>query len=715
MTQEKYNKVKLDNGKWVITTYGHDYTRPQRWCTFSIDTETQTYFDGKILDTKTLFKKIKNLNNEQKRKRLKNVTWAWQCYDEVNGFFMTNDFMTFLQYQCATKYKFGWCYNSTFDFAQIDYEILAKGKDLWKPHEHVKRGSGEAYNKGQPWTYESVHNDMGARYAYKLWVPYKNIDRHTYVHAVEYRDFMKLITGGLRKLLEDLDVRDNDGNAIRKLTMEYQAVNTNIDELSDNDIAYCENDVKGLYFAIKMFNKTIEEQSNNELHIFGEETNVMTAGGFAKHELLRSLYPQLKSKGQRIKRYQKEHPLTQAQDEYLRKYFLYRGGISFVNPLYKGKMLTAKKMGQPMRRYDVNSEYPYAMAEIYDLVGKPCRKTLAEYEAMANKEEYEAVYILTSVFGDVKHNYLGLWYDPFKKEFVEHINESGTHLMFERELMEMSQWYDDFTFSCEYVLLWKRGKKAYAPFVNENYALKAQAKKEHNATLQTNTKLKLNSSYGKLAERVERVKGHYELNEATGAIHFVIDETEIDIKASMNVAIGALVTSVARCYILSKIREVCGNDIKHKFVYIDTDSIHAFADYEKADAYTLGGLKLEATCEAVKYIAPKTYIDIERINKDNTIEFGDFEVHSKGINISAITADLKKKQKGKRHGLPTLELMDRKIDYGAQYICLVAMNVRGGKVLLPTIKYLAREELRPRGIDDKIIYTNYMGGMFSEI
>ena len=711
----KYTKVKLDNDKWVITTKGHDYTRPQRSCTFAFDTETQVYFDGKLLSNKQLFKKVRNLNNDAKRKRLNNVTWAWQCYDELNGFFMTNDFETFLLYQCATKYRFGWCYNSTFDFAQIDYELLAKGKNKWKPHEHVKRGSGKAYDKGQAWTYESVHNDMGARYAYKLWIPYKHQDRHEYVHAVEYRDFMKLVVGGLEKLLEDLNVVDNDGNPIRKLTMEYQAVSTNIDDISDDDIAYCENDVKGLYFAIKMFNETIETQSNNELHIFGEETNVMTAGGFAKHELLRSLYPKLKTKRARIKAYQKDHPLTQAQDKYVRENHLYRGGISFVNPIYKGKLLTAEKMGGPMYRYDVNSEYPYAMATINDLIGKPIRKKLTEYDAMKDKNEYETVFILTSVYGDVKHNYLGLWYDPFKKDFVEHINEQGTHLMFERELNEMAHWYDDFTYTCDEVLLWKKGKKAYAPFVNENYVLKAQAKKDHNPTLQTTTKLKLNSSYGKLAERVERIKGHYELNEDTGAIHFVRDETETDIGASMNVVIGALVTCVARCYILSKIREVCHPNIKHNFVYIDTDSIHAFASYDKADAYALGGLKLEATCQAVKYIAPKTYIDIETINKDGTINYNAYEIHSKGINLKAVNADLKKKQKGKRKGLPTLELINRKIDYGAQYICLVAMNVQGGKVLIPTLKYLAREELRPRGEDDKIVYNNYIGGMFSEI
>lgn len=688
--------------------------KPQKAVTFAFDTETQVYFDGKILDTKKLFNKVKNLNNEAKRKRLHNVTWAWQVYDEVNGFFMTNDFITFLQYQCRAGLKFGWCYNSTFDFAQIDYEILAKGKDLWKPHKHEEKGSGKGYNKGQAFTYESIHNDMGARYAYKLWVQYKHYDRHEYVHAVEYRDFMKLITGGLKRLLNDLDVRDNEGNPIRKLTMEYQAVDTN--NLTQEEIDYCANDVKGLYFAIKKFNTTIEEQSNNELHIFGKHTNIMTAGGFAKHELLRSLYPTLKTRRARIKQYQKEHPLTQAQDTFIRSNYLYRGGISYVNPIYKGKLLTKQLMGETMKRYDVNSEYPYAMAQINDLIGKPIIKTMQEYDAMSQseKDKYEAVYILTSMYGDVKKGFLGLWYDPFKKDFVEHINEEGTHLIFERELYEMLEWYDDVQFTCEKVILWRKGAKVYAPFVNENYALKAQAKKDKNATLGQTTKLKLNSSYGKLAERLERVKGHYELNEETGAIHFVRDESEIDTTSSMNVAVGALVTCVARCYILSKIREVCAGNIKKKFVYIDTDSIHAFASYSKADAYALGGLKLEAECEAVKYILPKTYIDIERVNKDGTIDYNAFEVHSKGVNLSAIINDLKKKQKGKKKGKPTLDLINTKIDYGTKYICLVAMNVRGGKVLIPTEKYLARIELAPNN-DDKIVYTNYEGAIFSEI
>lgn len=705
----EYEKLVMENGNWVITEKGHSYLTPSKACTFAFDTETQVYFDGKILDTKKLAKRIRKMKDEEKRRRIVNVTWAWQAYDEVNGFFMTNDFETWLTYVCLCGYKFGHCYNSTFDFAQIDYQILAVGKDKWKPHEHTEKGSGKAYDKGQAYTYESVHNDMGARYAYKLWFPYRNADRHIYVHAVELHDFMKLLVGGLRSVLEDLDVRDNEGNPIRKLTMEYQAVDT--ENLTQAEIDYCAVDVKGLYFALKKFNDEIERQSNGESHIFGSKTNVMTAGGFAKRELLRSLYPKAKPQ-YRLQRYQKAHPISAEQDKYLRENHLYRGGISFVNPRYKGLLLTSGKMGEPMRRYDVNSEYPYAMAEIRDLVGKPFRKSFDDYQNMPNKDDYEAVYMLKGITGIVKKGYLGFWYDPFKRDFVDVIDEDGLHLIFEREFEEMLNWYDDVEYDIDEVILWRKGERAYKPFVDENYALKAQAKKDKNATLQACTKLKLNSSYGKLSERIERVNGHYELNEANGAIHFVADGIESESKGAMNVAVGALVTAYARVYILSKIREVCGNEISKRFVYIDTDSIHAFAGYDKADAYALGGLKLEATCEAVKYILPKTYIDIERINKDGTINYEDMEVHSKGVSVSAVKADLRKKQKGKKRGLPTLSLIDRKIDYGQKYLVLCAMNVKGGKVLLPVEKYLATLDRKPTTDGERLVYTNYAGGAY---
>lgn len=702
----KYKQAQLSNGVWVVTEDGRDYLEPSKCLNFAFDTETFAYIDGKLKSQRYIYKKLKDVPQEEKRRRLSTKVWAWQVYDEVNGFFMTNDFLTLLVYQCRAGHKVGWCYNAKFDFSQIDYKILAEQRELWKPH--IKH-TGKGYNKGQPFTFESVHNDQGARYAYKLWVPYKKStkygkDSHTYTHAIEYRDFMNLFAGGLKKVLESLDVKDNDGTPIRKLEMNYQSVDTS--NLKEAEIDYCCNDVKGLYFAVKKFNEAIEEQSDGERHIFGDTVNVMTAGGFAKAELLRSMYPKLRPKD-RIKQYQRDHPITKAQDKYFRNNHLYRGGICLVNKRYQGKLLTRKIMGSPMYRYDVNSEYPFAMNDIQDLVGKPIKTTLSHWlsKPRSEREGYEAIYILKRVTGKLKSGFVGVWYDPIKKEYVDEIDEEFTHLIFERELNELSLWYD-LDFECETVLLYKRGGRVYAPFVLSNYELKAAAKKVGNIALSNTAKLKLNSSYGKLAERITRTVGHYELSKETGAIHFVVDGEETEEKSIMNVAVGALITSVARCLILKYIREVCKDKIAELFVYIDTDSIHAFAYYDGTDPLKLGALKLEATCEAVKYLAPKTYIDIERISKRGYIQ--DYEAHSKGINIRAIKEDLKGKKKHTH-----IDYIDKRFAYGQKFTCLVAMNVKGGKVLVPTDKELARIELAP----DEVLFVNrgYDGSYLSEI
>lgn len=709
--EDKYIRSQTKRG-WVITEAGHDYRAPLKSHTFAFDTETFTFIDGVKVDTAQLTKLSLKMTTEEKRRRVSSEVWCWQCFDELNGFFMCSSFDDWLEYQAKARLKFGWCYNAKFDFSQIDFKILTDPK--WS--HHIKR-DGRAYNKNQPFTYDSIHNDMGTRYAYKLWIPYKAKDRHTYCHAVEYRDFMNIFQGGLANMLIALDVKRPDGTELRKLEMDYQAVNT--DALTDAEIEYCRIDVEGLYYGIKSYNDTIEEQSAGERHIFGEHTNLMTAGGFAKAELLRSLYPDIAPK-KRIKQYQRDHPLTPHQDQWIRKHHLYRGGISMVNPVMQGKLLRAEQFGRPMKRYDVNSEYPYAMSVMRDLIGAPRVETYARWlkTSPEEREQYECILLLTSVSATLKCGYLPVWYDPFIRDYTADVEETGLHLMFEREFDELSHWYD-IDYTCEKVLLIKRGERVYAPFVYENYELKAQAKKDENKALSNVVKLKLNSSYGKLAERVERATGEYQLNEETGAIHFVKTGTESDPRGMMNVIIGALVTSIARIWILSHIREICHEDqMCLWFIYIDTDSIHAFAEYDQADPYTLGGFKEEATCPAVKYLAPKTYFDIEelegeyiklKLNKQNKLTPA-LELHTKGININAVQNDFKKAYT--EQGLP-LEYVNQRFNYGEKFAVLCAMNVPGGKVLLPTMKYLARDEQAPG--EFFTISSGYDGGFLSEI
>lgn len=686
---------------------GHDPSRPQKACTFAFDTETFTFIDGVKVDTEELTWRCLQMETAEKRARVTSSVWAWQCYDETNGFFMTSSFDAWLDYQAKAGFKFGWCYNAKFDFSQIDYQVLSTPK--WTRHQRAQ--PGQHYNKGQAWTFDSVHNDMGTRYAYKLWIPYRHANRHKKVHAVEYRDMMNIFAGGLARMLDSLDVRGPDGNPIRKTTMEYQAVDP--EHLTPEEIEYCMIDVKGLYYAVKQYNDMIEEQSAGERHIFGQETNVMTAGGFAKAELLRSLYPDMSPK-KRIKQYQRDHPMSEAQDEYLRDNHLYRGGISLVNPALQGRLLTGAEFGSPMRRYDVNSEYPFAMANIRDLVGHATRMSYSDWQKLRDKDEYECILMLSSVCGSMKPGYLPVWYDPFRRDYTAHPDERGLHLMFEREFNELSHWYD-LDFTCENVLLYKRGDYAYRRFVEENYRLKAEAKRDGNPALSAVVKLKLNSSYGKLAERVARAVGEYQINPDTGAVHFVVTGEERDTKGIMSVAVGALVTAVARVWILSHIREICGEEkTAERFVYIDTDSIHAFAEYPDADPYTLGGFKLEAECPAVKYLCPKTYFDIEKLDGgDIPLDSKGrpaIELHAKGINITAVTNDFSRACTAS--GLP-IDYADRRFHYGQQFPVLCAMNVPGGKVLLPTLKYLARDEQDPHHILS--ISTGYDGQYLSEV
>ena len=669
--------IERESGKWEVF---ERMEKPTKAYTFAMDTETLTYLDGEVVPDAVLRREMEGKGRDECKARIKVDVWAWQCYDEANGFYMTNDFYLFLDRLCQCGYKFGWCYNAKFDFSQIDYKILSCQSHEWHL---IEKGQGKTYNKRQPWSYESIHNDMGSRYAYKLWIPYRNEkNRHKMVHSVEFRDFMNFLSGGLRAVLQDLDVRDNDGNPIRKLHMDYQNVKPTAKDLSEDELAYCRNDVAGLYFAIKQFNHTIEKRSGGECRIFGKGTNLMTAGGFAKRQLLKSMYPGKQDFKKRLKLYQHHHPLTPEQDAYLRKHGLYRGGITFVNPLYKGVM--NKRL---LYRYDVNSEYPYAMSEIRDLVGKPVMYSLNEWlsKSLSDRDGYECVYRLKWVTGRIREGMLGVWYDPFLKKFVTCINEEKEHLMFERELDEMMEWYD-LEFGCDKVIVWKRGAKAYAPFVLQNYQNKSEAT---NKSEKKEAKLELNSSYGKLSERSERRRGHYELDQANGCVHFVDDGIDIDTSSMMNVAVGSLITSYARCYILSKIREICPVPARD-FVYIDTDSIHCFNEYGGCDPKRLGALKLEAVCPYSKYIAPKTYIDIESLEGFNPAKNAvPFEVHSKGISTNAIVMDIWD-ECGRDGKNLTIDILGRHMEYGVKYPVLQAVNVVGGKALVPTVKYLCK-------------------------
>lgn len=637
----------------------------------SSDTETFTYIDGIKVSNDELLRFGKTRNQAFFRQHASVRVWAWQ-FSNGKNFFATNDFDEYINFLCEHKVKAVWFYNAKFDFAQIDYQLLT--------HDPIYRLSTGEDGKQDGYRYESLHNDKGGRYSLKLWTPYKahgkgsrNVDRHEHVHSTTFYDFCNIFGGGLATLLKEFDVKDFDGNAIRKSVMDYQGVDEY--HLTSDDLTYLKNDTCGLYHLIRTANDTLTELTG--FTICKGKPDVMTAGGLAKKMLLRFLYPKIQEKFRKEK-FQKEHPLTLEQDSYLREHRLYNGGLCILNDYFAGRIITGK-----MSRYDVNSEYPFIMSTMYDLYGDGVKITAKQWEKIKNKDSYERIFVFEELHGRLKKNKIPCFRNGYTGKFEKSINIEQTYLIFNEEFNELKEWYD-FDYDLTYYVVFKKRKlDGYANFVNTFYELKNESKKNGQKSKMKFAKLLLNSSYGKLAERVARRITWREINTETGAVHLVSkNENEIDETSMLSVVQGAYVTALARVWILSHIREICGEDVLHKLIYCDTDSVHVLAEYDKADPYSLGGFKNEGEFNCCKYIAPKCYFDGKT---DNEGRFSELEIHSKGLSINLIEQEFKTPT-----GWKTVDEVDKRFSYGEKFQPLSGMNIKGGKALIPIEKYLAK-------------------------
>lgn len=681
-----YERFETEHGLvWV--EQGRDYRKPEKSDgVFAWDTETKTLFDGVVIGEEELKEKSKELNQTELRKHLSCRVWAWQVFDRENGFFMANNFADWCEYLGRAGLLYGYNYNATFDHSQIDWVILSSG---WTKRKQKEDG-GEVR---QPNTFRSLHSSEGARYQYDLWFDYKNNQRHKVQRHVVLRDFCKLVPGGLDKALESFKPIGRDGKPIVKLKMAYQEVDEK--NPSDDDLDYCRVDVEGLCECVYLLNDVIEEMTNGEQRLIcsSGKPNVVTGGGLAKRALLQALYSDCPERF-RLSRFQDRHPITVAEDKMWRDLHLLRGGIANVNPEYKGKWGDSH-----LWVYDVNSLYPFVAASMPDLVGHPYTKSLSQWKKMSTKENYEAVYVVSGVIGKLKPGMCPVWYDVEKQEYVSDVFEEEPRAFFECELKELEQWYD-LEYTVRKVYYWKKREGVYTEHFKRWYQVKADAKKSKNMALSAMAKLVLNGGIGKFSEKLERTRVEYQMTSENVVRAFsMVDENGIEQKelsedGRMSVVIGSFVTALARTYMLKTIRECFGENTSKFFVYMDTDSIHTIKELnpEFVDNFRLGALKIESECRLWCYLLPKTYFEIE--------DSGKFSVHTKGVNVKAVRESLQGAEKE----------IKKKFNYDVQFECLCAMNVQGGKVLVPVRKYIARKELAPDWWA-----SGYDGNYFGEI
>ena len=210
------------------------------------------------------------------------------------------------------------------------------------------------------------------------------------------------MNGGLERNLKSWDIRDKDGNPIRKLTMDY--VSGNIDEDAD----YLINDTKGLKLLADKVDETFKDLCKGLSFWKGD---YLTAGGLAKKTFLNYMYGHSKVK-KNIHEFRKDFFMSLDYDNYLRENRLYRGGLSRVNPHYVGKVVHG------IYKFDENSMYPHKMATMELPIGHP------EFRREFIDDDTIQIFHITRLYGKLRSDMIGIWQDRLTNEFVDVIDES---------------------------------------------------------------------------------------------------------------------------------------------------------------------------------------------------------------------------------------------------------------------------------------------------
>lgn len=177
----------------------------------------------------------------------------------------------------------------------------------------------------------------------------------TTINGIEFRDSYILSAYSLETTAKNLVSHD-----IRKLIgdLDYDLVRHSQTPLTDNELAYCENDVL-----------IITAYISEQMEQYGDITKIpMTNTGRVRKFVRQNCLRNQKSKGGRSigKRYRElmnECSLTLDSYAYCKRAF--QGGYTHASNLYSGKLL------QDVHSVDYNSSYPYVMCSEKYPMGKP--------------------------------------------------------------------------------------------------------------------------------------------------------------------------------------------------------------------------------------------------------------------------------------------------------------------------------------------------------
>lgn len=382
--------------------------------------------------------------------------------------------------------------------------------------------------------------------------------------TVTFQDSLKVLPFPVRKIAEDFNL------PVLKGDIDYDKY-----DINDTVLEYVFNDVKIVALALaelKAQGLTYMTTASCAYHNFSESFSMMY-----------SFFPVLD------------------EDFLIRYREAYRGGRSQVNPIYENVVL------HNVKRYDVNSMYPYVMHDMelpYGIPHKINKRGTYKFElykihcTFSLKEGHLPTLLKKNVmFGD------GSYYVDCPEVETLYISNIDFEL-FERH-------YNIHTIIFEEMWGFNTCSFIFERYINKWY----KVKNENTGAKRVIAKLMLNSLYGKFGSNCKGKSKIPYLNEE-GILSFNNSEEQNMRKYYLPMAIA--ITSYAHKILDDAIVATGYNN----FVYCDTDSVHTLGTLPKdmCDNTILGKFKLEGTELTSKYVRQKTYVFTE-LNKKGDIVY----------------------------------------------------------------------------------------------
>ena len=484
--------------------------------------------------------------------------WAFACCNmETNDITYGKSIEEFIAWCEYVSPDIGYFHNLGFDGYFIMNYLLKNG------YEFV-----ESISKSKAKTFNACISDMNKVYSISIKFSARKI--------ITFYDSLKIIPLSIEKigLAFGMDIKKGD--------LDYDEYREVGHELTKEEKDYIDNDV--LIAA------------NGMRNFINDGLTKMTIGANALYDY--------KKLFKNEKKFRATFPiLDNVKDAFIRE--AYRGGFTYVNPKYQGKIIDDGIV------FDVNSLYPSVMSSCSNEMlpfGKPIW-----YEGEYVEDDNYPLWIgCISCWFKVKENHIPCIQLKGNRKFkaTEYIEDSMGEVTFIITNVDYELIKEQYDLKC--VKFYGGYKFLASNWLFKNYvdkwmAIKKESKINGNSGMYQVSKLMLNSLYGKFGTRTKIISREPRLDDMGILRYYDLPEKE---RKPIYLPVAVFITSWARYKTIKSAQSVYD-----RFIYADTDSLHLIGkeipQQLEVDNVELGKWKHESSFYKAKFLRAKCYIEYE--------------------------------------------------------------------------------------------------------